>query len=57
MHSAHAGLSLVAALSNSPIWNFPLSLYGLVVVGNSESSDGGDSVRQVSLSPSPHRLR
>lgn len=41
----HAAASLVAGLSNSPIWNLPLSLYGLYVVGH-EGSDG-EAVRQV----------
>lgn len=43
---AHAGLSLVASLSYSPIWNLPLALYGLVVVSK-DGGDEGEAVRQV----------
>lgn len=44
----HAILSLVAGLSDAPVWNLPLALYGLVVAGKTDSGDGGDSVRQAS---------
>ncbi|SCV68455.1 BQ2448_576 [Microbotryum intermedium] len=41
----HAVLSLLTNLSNAPVWNLPLSLYGLVVVSH-HADDGGDSIRQ-----------
>ncbi|ORY85343.1 hypothetical protein BCR35DRAFT_302811 [Leucosporidium creatinivorum] len=46
---AHAGLSLVSSLSNAPVWNLPLALYGLVISSKEDSADAGEAIRNFSL--------
>ncbi|KAI5480874.1 hypothetical protein MNV49_006683 [Pseudohyphozyma bogoriensis] len=42
----HTGLAMGASIFGSPVWNLPISLYGLIVVNKAEGSGGGDSVRE-----------
>ena len=52
----HCGLSLIAAVSTSPIYNLPLALYGLVVVDKGNAGEfGTDGLRQVSESSCTRR--
>lgn len=43
----HTILSLISCISISPIYNFPLFLFGIISIGSENST--GDRIRQFSL--------
>ncbi|GAA6032836.1 hypothetical protein JCM8097_000820 [Rhodosporidiobolus ruineniae] len=42
---AHTALSGLASLSNAPVWDIPVALYGLVTVQNLDGPNGADAAR------------